>query len=143
MRKFLVALGLVMAFSAPTFASTNDGDRQIPGPITGAKKYPYEIQVWRTIKGDRNAPDQIQIVYRTTGVATMTVINSIISDLQRRYIGYRVSNVLPVPYEPDEPIVIEPWNPDGPIVVQPWDPNEPIKWTPKRPEGSVEFQRAE
>ncbi|EHQ42260.1 hypothetical protein [Myroides odoratus] len=132
MRKFLVALGLVMAFSAPTFASTNDGDRQIPGPITGAKKYPYEIQVWRTIKGDRNAPDQIQIVYRTTGVATMTVINSIISDLQRRYIGYRVSNVLPVPYEPDEPIVIEPW-----------DPNEPIKWKPKRPDGSVEFQRAE
>ncbi|MGQ8869458.1 hypothetical protein [Myroides sp. TSA_177.3] len=136
MRKLVVTLGLLIAFSVPTFATTNDGDRQIPGPSTGEKKYPYRLEVWREIKGHNGQPSQLQFIHSEGGSATLAVINARTADLMRMYPAptYQVYNSVPIPWEPPVviepwnpgPIVVEPWNP-GPIVVQPWDPNEPIK----------------
>lgn len=138
MKKLLVALGLFMAFSAPTFATTNDGDRQIPGPTTGEKTYPYRLEVWSVIKG-RDGMNELKFVLAESGKATISTINDRTSTLMRMYPypRYEVYNSVPVIMEPPiflepwEPPVLVPWNPDGPIVVQPWDPDRPIRLTPK------------
>jgi len=126
-----------MAFSASTFATTNDGDRQIPGPTTGEKTYPYRIEVWRVLKGYNGSPDQMQLVHSEGGSATLSVINDRTSTLMRMYPypAYQVYNALPIPWEPpvilDPGPILTPWDPDKPIEVQPWDPDRPIKWIPR------------
>lgn len=138
MKKLLAALGLLIAFSTPTFANTNDGDRQIPGPVKGGKTYPYKIEVWRNIKGHNGSPDQLQFISSESGSATISVINARVSALMRiyPYPNYQVFNAMPLPYEPEDPILI-PWDPEGPILVEPWDPERPIRWVPLTPEDSV------
>ncbi len=137
MKKLVVTLGLLIAFSVPTFATTNDGDRQIPGPgqTTGEKTYSYRLEVWRVIKGYNGQPSQHQFVLSEGGNATLAVINARTATLMRAYPApnYEVSNSMPIVLEP--PVVLEPWNPpvlvpwdpDKPIVVLPWDPDSPIK----------------
>ena len=135
MKKLLAALGLLIAFSAPTFANTNDGDRQIPGPIKGGKTYPYKIEVWRNIKGHNGSPDQLQFISSESGSATMSVINARVSALMRiyPYPNYQVFNAMPLPYEPEDPIIIAPWNPEGPIRWIPITPEDSLPWNPDRP----------
>ncbi|WP_413513377.1 hypothetical protein [Myroides odoratus] len=115
-----------MAFCAPSFASTNDAVEQSVYPIPGAKTYPYQLEVWRMIKGQNGAPTQIQILHREGGTATSAVINSRLAALKRLYPSpaYMVVNTVAIPYEPEAPVVIAPWNPGGSI---PFDPNVPFE----------------
>lgn len=126
MKKLVVALGLLVAFSVPSFASANDVVEQIVNPIPGAKTYPYQLEVWRMIQGQNGAPTQVQILHREGGTATSAVINSRLAALKRMYPSpiYMVVNTVAIPYEPEAPVVITPWNTGGNIS---FDPNVPFE----------------